>query len=59
MNEDVIAALSLNRVLIGIIESQGKISVDVETLLNAKVDEKELVVDYDEEASTFTFSLRG
>ena len=60
MNEnDVMASLSLNRVLIAILESQGKIAVDVSTVLNTEVDEKELVVDYDEDASTFTFSVRN
>ena len=34
MNEnDVMASLSLNRVLIAILESQGKIAVDVSTVL--------------------------
>lgn len=60
MNEnDVIASLSLSRVLIGIIESQGKITVDVEKILKSEIDDKELVVDYNEEDLTFTFSVRG
>lgn len=53
------ASLSLNRVLIAILESQGKIAVDVATVLNAEVDDKELIVDYNEDASTFTFSVRN
>lgn len=60
MNEnDVIASLSLSRVLIGIIESQGKITVDVDKILKSEIDDKELVVDYNEEDLTFTFSVRG
>jgi hypothetical protein len=47
---DVMASLSLNRVLI---------AVDVATVLNAEVDDKELIVDYNEDASTFTFSVRN
>ena len=61
MTEDVqgiIQSVSINQILISILEEQGKITVPTIKFLEAAQTDKELVIDYDEEGPSFTFSLR-
>lgn len=57
--EDLVKSVSLNQILVAILEEQGKITVPTLKFLDAKNDDKELVIDYDSEALSFTFSLRS
>jgi hypothetical protein len=50
--------MSLNKVLIAILEEHGTISVPTLRFIDAGNTEKELVVDYDDEGPSFKFSLR-
>jgi hypothetical protein len=62
MTEDVgglIQSISLNQILVAILEEQGKITVPTLKFLDAQNEDKELVIDYDEEGPSFTFSLRS
>ncbi len=61
MTEDIeglVTSISLNQVLVAILEEKGKITVPTERFMNSKDSEKELVIDYDENGPSFTFSLR-
>jgi hypothetical protein len=61
MTEDVeglVTSISINQVLVAILEEHGSITVPTLTFLDAGSTEKELVIDYDEENPSFTFSLR-
>lgn len=58
MSEELIASMSLNKVLIAILEEHGTISVPTLRFIDAGNIEKELVVDYDDEGPSFKFSLR-
>lgn len=53
-----IQEMSLNQILIAILETKGKITVPTMAVLDAVGAGKELVIDYDEEGPSFTFSLR-
>ena len=50
--------MSLNRVLIAILEEHGVLSVPTLRFIDAANADKELVVDYDDEGPSFKFSLR-
>jgi hypothetical protein len=56
--EDLIASVSINQVLVSILEEHGKLIVPTLKFLDAGKSEKELVVDYDKSISSFIFSLR-
>ncbi len=56
--EGLVTAISLNQVLVAILEEKGRITVPTERFVNSKDSEKELVIDYDENGPSFTFSLR-
>lgn len=58
MSEELIASMSLNKVLIAILEEHGSISVPTLRFIDAGNIDKELVVDYDDEGPSFKFSLR-
>ena len=61
MTEDVeglVANVSINQILIGILEEYGKLTVPTLKFLDAGKIDKELVIDYDETVPSFTFSLR-
>jgi len=57
--EDLVKSVSLNQILVAILEEQGKITVPTLKFLDAKKEDKELVIDYDSESLSFTFSLRS
>ena len=56
--EGLVTSISLNQVLVAILEENGRITVPTERFVNSKDSEKELVIDYDENGPSFTFSLR-
>jgi hypothetical protein len=56
--EGLVTSISINQVLVAILEEHGKIVVPTLRFLDAAATEKELVIDYDENGPSFTFSLR-
>jgi hypothetical protein len=61
MTEDVeglVTSISINQVLVAVLEEYGKLTVPTLKFLESKSEEKELVIDYDENGPSFTFSLR-
>jgi hypothetical protein len=56
--EGLVTSISMNQVLVAILEEHGKLVVPTLRFLDANVSTKELVIDYDEEGPSFTFSLR-
>ena len=61
MTDDIdglVTSISMNQVLVAILEEHGKLVVPTLRFLDANVSNKELVIDYDEEGPSFTFSLR-
>lgn len=57
--DDVISSISMNQVLVAILEDQKSITVPALNFLKTEVINKELVIDYDETIPSFTFSLRN
>ena len=61
MTDDVdglITSISMNQVLVALLEEHGKLTVPTLRFLDVNVSNKDLVIDYDEEGPSFTFSLR-
>ena len=61
MTEDIeglVTSISMNQVLVAILEEHGKLVVPTLRFLDVNVSNKELVIDYDETGPSFTFSLR-
>ena len=61
MTEDVdglITSISMNQVLVALLEEHGKLTVPTLRFLDVNLSNKDLVIDYDEEGPSFTFSLR-
>jgi hypothetical protein len=56
--EGLVTSISMNQVLVAILEEHGKLVVPTLRFLDANVSNKELVIDYDEEGPSFAFSLR-
>jgi hypothetical protein len=56
--EGIVTSISINQVLVAILEEHGKLTVPTLRFLEAGSTEKELVIDYDEDNPSFTFSLR-
>jgi len=56
--DGLITSISMNQVLIAILEEYGKLTVPTLRFLDAGSTGKELVIDYDENVPSFTFSLR-
>jgi uncharacterized membrane protein YcaP (DUF421 family) len=56
--EGIIQSVSINQVLVAILEEHGKLTVPTLKFLDAANIDKELVISYDEEPPSFTFSLR-
>ncbi len=59
MTEDIIQSMSLNRILVAILEAAGPISVPTANFVEAQFENKELVVDYDDDSKSFIFNLRS
>lgn len=58
MTEEIVQSLSLNKILVALLEEYGSLSVATDKFANAVNEDKELVVDYDDQNLTFKFSLR-
>jgi hypothetical protein len=56
--EGLVTSISINQVLVAVLEEYGKLTVPTLRFLDASNSEKELVIDYNEEDPSFTFSLR-
>jgi uncharacterized membrane protein YcaP (DUF421 family) len=56
--EGLVTSISINQVLVAILEEHGKLTVPTLKFLESSSTEKELVIDYDETNPSFTFSLR-
>jgi len=56
--EGLVTSISMNQVLVAILEEYGKITIPTLSFLDVNVSNKELVIDYDETGPSFTFSLR-
>lgn len=59
MTEDIIQSMSLNKILVALLEEYGSLSVPTLKFVDAGNQDKELVVEYDETDLTFKFSLRS
>ena len=59
MTEDVIQSMSLNKILVALLEQYGSLSVPTTKFVEAANEDKELVVEYDDTDFTFKFSLRS
>jgi hypothetical protein len=57
--DDLAVSLNINKVLVSILETMGSVSVSTSTFMDAGNSDKELVVEYDEESLSLTFSLKG
>jgi hypothetical protein len=56
--EGLVASISMNQVLVAILEEHKKITVPTLRFLDAGSSNKELIIDYNEDGPSFTFSLR-
>jgi hypothetical protein len=56
--EGLVASINMNQVLVAILEEHKKITVPTLRFLDVNSSNKELVIDYNEEGPSFTFSLR-
>ena len=56
--EGLVTSISINQVLVAVLEEYGKLTVPTLRFLDSNSTEKELVIDYDENGPSFTFSLR-
>jgi hypothetical protein len=59
MTEDVVQSMSLNKILVALLEEYGTLAVPTTRFVNAANEDKELVVEYDDQDLTFKFSLKG
>jgi hypothetical protein len=55
--QEIYAQLNAPRILVGILEKMGEVSIPVTQFLNAITEDKELQIDYNEEDQTFLFKL--
>ena len=59
MSEDIVASLSLNKILIAILEEYGQLTIPTLRFMDAGKDDKEFVIEYDDKDLVFKISLRG
>jgi thiol:disulfide interchange protein len=59
VTEDIIQSMSLNKILVALLEEYGSLSVPTTKFVDAANEDKELVVEYDDQNFMFKFSLRG
>lgn len=57
MTEDIIQSMSLNKILVALLEEHGSLSVSTTKFVDAANEDKQLVVEYDDQNMTFKFSL--
>jgi hypothetical protein len=58
MSEDFVADLNLSQILVSILEAVGQVEVPTVKFMNADFENKEIVINYDDETTSFIFSLR-
>lgn len=58
MTEDIVQEMSLNKILVAILEEHGPLSVSTLKFVDAANEDKELVIDYDDELLVFKFNVR-
>lgn len=56
--DGLVQSISMNQVLVALLEEYGKLTVPTLKFLDVNISNKELVIDYDEDGPSFTFSLR-
>jgi len=56
--ENLVASISLNKVLVAILEEYKELSVPTLRFLESSNTDKELIIDYDESGPLFKFSLK-
>jgi hypothetical protein len=56
--DGLVQSISMNQVLVALLEEYGKLTVPTLKFLDVNINNKELVIDYDEDGPSFTFSLR-
>jgi len=56
--ENLVASINLNQVLVAILEEYGKLTVPTIKFLDSNIENKEMIIDYDEEIPSFIFSLK-
>lgn len=59
MTEEIIKSMSLNKILISILQEHGTLSVPTLKFVDGDVEDKELIVEYDDQTLTFKFSVRN
>ena len=59
MTDEIVQSMSLNKILISILEHHGPLSVPTLQFVESTNEDKDLVVEYDDEELTFKFSLRS
>jgi len=59
MTEDIVQSMSLNKILVALLEEHGTLSVPTTKFVNAANEDKELIVEYDDQDLSFKFSLKG
>lgn len=56
--EEVMAAIKVEQVLVSILNTVGEVRVNTDKFFEARKDNYELIMSYDEEGPAFTFSVR-
>ncbi len=56
--DGLVTSMSMNQILVAILEEHKSLKVPTLRFLDANISNKELVIDYDEDGPSFTFSLR-
>ena len=59
MTEDIVQSLSLNKIIVSLLEQYGELVIPTDKLINVDSDQKELVVEYDDQTLMFKFSVRN
>jgi hypothetical protein len=58
MTDNFPVDLNLSQLLVAILDTVGSVEIPTVKFVNASGDNKEIVVDYDDEVPSFTFKLR-
>lgn len=58
MSENFPIDLNLSQLLVSILDTVGSVEIPTVKFMNASFENKEIVVDYDDEGPSFRFSLR-
>jgi hypothetical protein len=57
VTEEIIQSMSLNKILVALLKEHGTLSVPTHKFVDAANEDKQLIVEYDEQSLTFKFSL--